>query len=164
MENEERKIEDGKPSTMPQLSTPTKPVDAVERKKDLLKEIDLIQTVINRMASASFLIKGWAITMIAFIFSYKTNTDTVVLVIIPLLLFWFLDAFFLRTEKLYRKLYQWVIQNRMQTDAYLFSLDTTRFKDESDSLLRVMFSFTLGSFYGIALFLIAVYSMLFYFT
>jgi hypothetical protein len=112
------------------------------------------------MANTSFLIKGWAITMICLIFSTRTQQDALPLVVIPLLLFWFLDAFFLQRERLYRKLYQWVIQNRLKDDSYLFSLNTARFKHESKSIIWSMTSLTLGPFYGIALLLIAIYSML----
>jgi hypothetical protein len=155
MENEKQLME----NEAPQLGT-THTIDVAERKKDLLKEIDLIQSVINRMANTSFLIKGWAITMICLIFSTRTQQDALPLVVIPLLLFWFLDAFFLQRERLYRKLYQWVIQNRLKDDSYLFSLNTARFKHESKSIIWSMTSLTLGPFYGIALLLIAIYSML----
>ncbi|HDN26166.1 MAG TPA: hypothetical protein ENG03_03540 [Thioploca sp.] len=128
-----------------------------ERKKDLLKEIDLIQSIINRMANTSFLIKGWAVTMIALIFSFKSNPETLPLVFIPVILFWFLDAYFLQQERLYRKLYQWVIQNRMTDDSHLFSLSTARFEPEKQSLLRLMFSITIGSFYAGALVLVVAY-------
>ncbi|RKZ37841.1 MAG: hypothetical protein DRQ49_15505 [Gammaproteobacteria bacterium] len=126
-----------------------------ERKQDLLKEIDLIQSIINRMSNTSFLIKGWAVTMISFIFAFRANPETLPLVFIPLILFWFLDAYFLQQERLYRKLYKWVIENRMTDDSHLFSLSTVRFK--KSSLLRVMFSITLGAFYGTALLLNVIY-------
>ncbi len=128
-----------------------------ERKKDLLKEIDLIQTVINRMANTSFLIKGWAVTMIGLIFSFKSNPETLPLVFIPVLLFWFLDAYFLQQERLYRKLYEWVIQNRLTDDTNLFSLNTKRFQQQGHSLVHSMFSMTIRNFYGGALILVIAY-------
>jgi predicted PurR-regulated permease PerM len=130
-------------------------MDLAERKKDLLKEIDLIQSIISRMSNTSFLIKGWAVTMISFIFAFRTNQAVLPLVFIPLFLFWFLDGFFLQQERLYRKLYQWVIENRMTDDSHLFSLNATRFGKES--IIKAMFSITLGTFYGIALLLNIVF-------
>jgi len=129
-----------------------------ERKQDLLKEIDLIQTIINRMAQTSFIIKGWAITMITMIFAYKSSSDMIV--IIPIMLFWLLDAYFLQQERLYRKLYEWVIENRMMNNSHLFSLNTNRFKYEVGSIFEVMFSITLSSFYGMALILNFIYYFL----
>ncbi len=144
-------------SALAEQSSEISKLQWAERKKDLLKEIDLIQSIINRMANTSFLIKGWAVTMITFIFALKSDKDTLPLVLIPILLFWFLDAYFLQHERLYRKLYQWIVQNRMTTDSYLFSLSTTRVQSEKKSLIWTMFSTTLGVFYGGALLLVIIY-------
>lgn len=111
----------------------------------MLKEIDLIQEVIKRMAHNSFLIKGWTVTLVlgTFLFNGKA-----LLAFIPLISFWYLDAYFLRQERLYRRLYNWVINNRLKTDEKLFDLSTQRFKDEEQHTIRMMFSITLFSFYG----------------
>lgn len=133
-----------------------------ERKRDLIKEINLIQSVINRMANSSSLIKGWTVTMITFIFAFKSDQQTLPLVFIPVLLFWLLDAYFLQRERMYRLLYEWVIQNRMTDDTHLFSLNTTRFQSQRKSLIHVMFSLTLLTFYGGALILVSLYILFFY--
>lgn len=128
-----------------------------ERKKDFLKEIDLIQAVVTRMANTSFLIKGWSVTMMTFIFATKSKPEALPLVFVPILLFWILDAYFLQQERLYRKLYQWVVENRMLSDKYLFSLSTARVQDQKKSLIQVMLSTTLIVFYGGALLLVIIY-------
>ncbi|MDM8557495.1 hypothetical protein [Candidatus Parabeggiatoa sp. HSG14] len=133
MENEERQIEIEKSNTKDsQFSIKhyqsREKMDLAECKKVLIKEIDLIQSIINRMSNTSFLIKGWAVTIMALIFSVKSDPMTLPFIFISILLFWFLDAYFLQQERFYRKLYKWVIQNRMGDDSYLFSLNTTRFK------------------------------------
>jgi hypothetical protein len=133
-----------------------------ERKNDLIKEISLIQSVINRMANSSSLIKGWTVTMITFIFAFKSDQQTLPLVFIPVLLFWLLDAYFLQRERMYRFLYEWVIQNRMTDDAHLFSLNTARFRSQRKPLIHVMFSLTLFIFYGGALILVSFYILFFY--
>jgi len=124
-----------------------------ERKKDLYKEMDMIQNVMQRMSSTSFLIKGWTITLVAIIFSSRTQTEALPLVVIPILLFWILDAYFLHQSRLYRHLYDWTTQHRMQTTQHLFSLNASRFKSQEGSLWTVMFSFTLLLFYGATLLL-----------
>ena len=134
----------------------------VERKKDFLKEIDLIQAVVTRMANTSFLIKGWSVTMMTFIFATKSEPKALPLVFVPILLFWILDAYFLQQERLYRKLYQWVVENRMLSDKYLFSLSTARVQNQKKLLIQVMFSTTLIVFYGGALLLVITY--IFYIT
>jgi len=131
--------------------------DKQDRSTYLLKEIDIIQGIINRIAHDSFLIKGWTITLVVAALLLKGSNLQVFLAWIPLLVFWFLDAYFLWQERMYRKLYGWVIQNRLETDGYLFDMNAYRFKKEVQSKLGIMFSTTLGWFYGSIAILIIVY-------
>ena len=126
----------------------------------LLKEIDIIQDIIRRMAFNSFMIKGWAITLVVVTLLLKGTGYQVWIAFIPLLVFWFLDAYFLWQERMYRKLYEWVIKNRLKTDEYLFDMNAYRFKDEVQSRFRIMFSITLGWFYGSIAILIVIYSII----
>ncbi len=135
----------------------------------LHKEIDLIQNVISRMANNSFLLKGWMITIIVGILALTHDTlvtDDVkylsLILFLPLFAFWYLDAFFLHKEKCFRKLYDWVIENREGTNEHLYSLNYKRFKVEVKSIFELMFSNTLGIFYGFAgaiLILITIYNL-----
>ena len=123
--------------------------------KDVLhKEIDLIQACITRMANNSFLLKGWAISIIAVVLALADKAINPALLssilLIPLISFWYLDAFFLRTEKMYRKMYEWVLQKRNVDDStYLYDLNPNRFSADVDSSWKVMWSVTLRWFYGI---------------
>ena len=128
-------------------------------KEYMLKEVDIIQDIVKRMAFNSFMIKGWAITLVVVTLLLKGTEYQVWIAFIPLLVFWFLDAYFLWQERMYRKLYYWVINNRLATDEYLFDLNAYRFKDEVQSRFRIMFSITLGWFYGSIAILIVVYSV-----
>jgi hypothetical protein len=128
----------------------------------LHKEIDLIQACITRMANNSFLLKGWAITIIAVVLALadKAVNPAVLstILLIPLISFWYLDAFFLRTEKMYRKMYEWVLEKRKADDlAFLYDLNPHRFVKEVPTAISVMWSVTLRWFYGVpALLSIAV--------
>ena len=123
--------------------------------KDILhKEIDLIQSVISRMASNSFLLKGWLVSLIAVILALnkdsllQANNDNLYLILLlPVFIFWYLDAYFLQIERRYRKLYAWVLKNRSITQDYLFDLNHKRFKKEVPNIIGVMFSETLIVFY-----------------
>ena len=134
--------------------------DKESLKEYMFKEIDIIQDVIKRMAFNSFMIKGWAITLVVITLLLKGTEYQVWLAFIPLLVFWFLDAYFLWQERLYRKLYDWVINNRLKTDEYLFDMNAYRFKDEVQSKFRIMFSVTLGWFYGSIAILIIIYALI----
>lgn len=129
-------------------------------KEYMLKEIDIIQDIIKRMAFNSFMIKGWAISLVVVTLLLKGAVYQVWIAFIPLLVFWFLDAYFLWQERMYRKLYDWVIANRLKTEDYLFDMNAYRFQKEVQSRYRIMFSITLGWFYGSIAVLIAIYLIL----
>ena len=119
----------------------------------LHKEIDLIQACISRMAHNSFLLKGWAVSLVAVILAIdKQSSQPDILgaiTLIPLLCFWILDAFFLQAEKRFREMYKWVLHARPSGDySFLYDLNPHRFKKETDSLVKVLFSVTLAFFYG----------------
>ncbi len=135
-------------------------------KEEILhKEIDLIQSVINRMAHNSFMLKGWLVTILVAVLALTKDTLLTnnieylsLILILPLIVFWYLDAFFLHKERCYRKLYDWVIKNRMKTDDHMYSLNYKRFEKEVNNIFCIMFSKTLFPFYGItALILIGIF-------
>ena len=86
-----------------------------KRMQFLMKEIDVIQNVIKRMASNSFMLKGWTITLVVVSLVLRGDKISALIAIIPWLVFWFLDAYFLRQERLFRELYKWVVENRIKT-------------------------------------------------
>lgn len=133
-------------------------------KEYMMKEVDIIQDIIKRMAFNSFMIKGWAITLVVVSLLLKGVKYQIWIAFIPLLVFWFLDAYFLWQERMYRKLYEWVINNRLKTEEYLFDLNVYRFKDQVQSRFRIMFSITLGWFYGSIAILIVIYLVLLFFV
>lgn len=136
-------------------------------KEVLHKEIDLIQSVINRMASNSFMLKGWLISLIAVVLAlskdslFSCNAIFVCIILcFPILIFWYLDAFFLHKEKCYRALYEWVTKNRMSNNENIYSLDYRPYQKEVNSQLRVMFSKTLFPFYGLSFILLIIVILL----
>jgi len=130
-------------------------------KEYMLKEINIIQDIINRMAFNFFMIKGWAITLVVVTLLLKgTEKYQVWIAFIPLVVFWSLDAYFLRQERMYRKLYKWVINNRLKTEEYLFDMNARRFENEVQSIPRIMFSITLSWFYGPMAILVIIYTLI----
>ncbi|MDX1956926.1 MAG: hypothetical protein SFU98_00035 [Leptospiraceae bacterium] len=126
------------------------------------KEIDLIQDVIKRMASNSFLIKGWMITIVTGVIAFGKdgiNIERLILGLVPLLTFWILDAYFLQQERLFRKLYEWVIIERPKSNHLQFDMKVNRFSDKVDGKIKIMFSSTFLVFYGFTFFLILLYIM-----
>lgn len=110
--------------------------------------LEFIQAVINRMANTSFLLKGWSITIIAGLFAFSAKENELALLVLALILtgvFWFLDAFFLWQERMYRSLYNHV--RRLKEDDIDFSMDTSAFRGDWKWYAAPL-SITLLPFYG----------------
>lgn len=132
--------------------------------EELHKEIDLIQGCITRMADNSFRLKEWYITLIATASAILISQDKGELYIIGLFLlgvtvvFWGLDAFFLKMETLYRWKYEWVIEKRRQgEDAYLYDLSPNNrnmwlnINQKNDCYMKFIFTKTLVPLYGVVM-------------
>lgn len=102
-------------------------MNGIDRQVVLEKEIDLIQSCVKRMAQNSFMVKGWLITLLSVIIALLPKTFDIKLLcimgIIVILCFWYLDGFFLKTEKLYRWKYEWVIKNRYTNSDFFYDLN-----------------------------------------
>lgn len=137
-----------------------------EKKKiqieEIHKEIDLIQSCITRMAQNSFMVKGWFVSLYAVVLALlpeKINLFLLCTVLIMVnLMFWYLDAFFLRTEKIYRKIYDWVLEMRPKNNReLLYQLNPKEYDgkiEEVESIRKVMWSRTLRWFYSIPLIIV----------
>ena len=119
-----------------------------ELKDFMIEELKIVQDIIKRLALNSFLIKGSTITLVVATLLLKGNKFQSLLAFIPIIVFWYLDAYFLWLERLYRRLYDWIRTNRLTTEEYLFDMNYRRFIKDEQSRLRIMFSLTLGWFYG----------------
>lgn len=115
-----------------------------------LKHLEMIQGVINRMANNSFLLKGWSVILVSALFALAakdSNKLYIYLSYFPSLAFWILDGYFLRQEKLYRKLYDKV---RSINDSEIdFSMDTSSLTNQVHTWSEVIFSKTLSIFHGV---------------
>lgn len=112
------------------------------------KHLEFLQGVISRLARNSFLIKGWTVTLVAALFalaSKDAEAGYVLIAYLPTLMFWSLDAYYLRQERLFRSLYDEVRRGEV-TD---FSMDTTPVEEKAESWVSVAFSRTIVLFYGI---------------
>jgi hypothetical protein len=81
----------------------------MEMKTEQLKHLEFIQSVISRLANCSFLIKGWSITLVIGILAFSiTNSYKIlaIIAVIPIMVFWGLDCYFLWQENLFIALYE----------------------------------------------------------
>lgn len=127
-----------------------------------LKHLELIQGVINRLSTNSFLLKGWSVVLVSALFAlaaHESRAAFVYLAYIPAFVFWGLDGYFLWQERLYRALYDEV--RAKPEDEVDFSMDTSRFRGTSaggwpDAVL----SRTLLAFHGVLIVAVIVVMLL----
>jgi len=124
-------------------------MDKEQRLFVLAKETDIIQGIIKRLGTDSFLIKGWTVSLIVATLIFQGEKFQVLVAFIPLFSFWFLDSYYQQQIKLYKKLYKWNVTNRMNTDECILDINVNdRFKKSVPSRVSLMFSDKLIWFYG----------------
>lgn len=115
----------------------------------VLKHLEFVQNIITRMARNSFLLKGWAVTLVSAIFALTANSPStwfLAVAIFPTLAFWGLDAYYLHQERLFRRLYTRIAED--PDNAVPFSMDTSPYQRDEQGTLRIMFSVSVLPFYG----------------
>ena len=110
-----------------------------------IKHLELIQGVINRLATDSFRMKGWTVILVSallVLLAREGRVEFTWIGIVPVLVFWGLDSYFLRQERLFRDLYDHV--RHLNEEDIDFSMNTGMFRQ---TWLGAMFSLTLIPFY-----------------
>ena len=90
-----------------------------------IKHLEMIESIINRMGNNSFLLKGWAVTLLSGIFVLSDkDTDKMFFLVayIPIIVFWLLDSYYLFQERLFRYHYD-KVRDRSE-DEIDFSMQT----------------------------------------
>lgn len=76
--------------------------------EDTIKHLEFIQDSINRFASNSFQMKGWMLTIVSALLGFYANfnnTKFALVAILPVLIFWGLDSYYLQLERQLRGIY-----------------------------------------------------------
>jgi hypothetical protein len=121
-------------------------LDFVEAER--IERLKIIQGVINRLATCSFQLKGWVVALAATLQAFlKGEANPIYLFVpaLPVIGFWFLDDWYLRQERLFRRLYDDVSCKDASPN---FTMDTRPFCKSVESVRRLAFSRTLFLFYG----------------
>lgn len=116
----------------------------------------MIQGIIDRMGRNSFSLKEWSIGIMIAIFAFagKNTHKAVIITIIPLVVFWFLDAYYLMLERKFRALYDDVRLN--DEDKIDFSMNFNNIKLDMKnvkkySYFNILISKTVMPFYTICI-------------
>ena len=128
----------------------------MERK---LKHLDFIQNTITRMSHNSFLLKGWAVTLVGALFALSQKEIDGGITFIAILLsvmFWVLDAYYLSKEHLFRLLYDEVrVKEPEDID---FSMTPTQTNSSYTDLVVKLTSPTQMYFYGVLVLIIVLFN------
>jgi len=123
------------------------------------KHLEMIQGIVNRLASNSFSIKQWTVMLVSALFvlvAREGSTVPVWVALVPVAAFWGLDGYFLRQERRFRNLYMDVCET--DESEITFSMNGER---KSKSYWRATGSITLLSFYGLFVALVVAVSLFF---
>ena len=114
------------------------------------KHLDFLQLTITRMGANSFLIKGWTVTLVSALFVLSAdNSERLfsLLALIPAVLFWGLDGYFLWQERRFRIVYDLV---RLKDDADIdYAMHDPAVEEQDKGWLAATFSRTLLTFHGV---------------
>src|SRR5450759_86954 len=114
-----------------------------------LQHLQFIQAAIARMATNSFLFKGWSITIasgLAAFAAVESRTALLVLVLVSTALFWGLDGYYLWLERCFIKLYEKVAARPEGEIDFSMTPDKT---DAARQWLKTCWRPHLWLFYGV---------------
>jgi len=115
-----------------------------------IKHLEFVQAVITRMNSNSFQIKGWMVAIVSALLAVYASTQNrtfVLVAILPTLIFWFLDTYYLWQERKFRGLYNDVAGITKGNKIALFAMRPDLYKGGKYSYWDVFGSVTIISLY-----------------
>lgn len=119
--------------------------------EDNRKHFDYLQSIISRMNENSFLIKGWTVTIVSALMALAASSKEwqfLAISILPIIIFWYLDAYYLSQERKFRQFYNKAIEAGSTIQPYDLNYNTEDVKKTAKNNLRdTAFSPTLGYFY-----------------
>lgn len=131
-----------------------------------IKHLEFIQNSITRMNSNSFQLKGWMITIVAALLAiYASSQDSlfIVIAVFPVILFWFLDAYYLQQERKFRGIYNDVAgiskEDKRQL-VQLFEIPLEKYTGGTYSYFSSFISRTISPLYGLVSILLIIGSII----
>ena len=107
-----------------------------------IRYLEAIQRVVDRLSNISFILKGWAVSLVAGLMALAasgSNQGFVLIAYIPIVVFWFLDAYFLMMERQYRDLFKENIDLSQKLEQFTLK----REKGDVVIFVKALFSITM---------------------
>ncbi len=123
-----------------------------------IKHLEMIQSVINRLANNSFTLKSWTITLVVATITFISKSEDkkyMMIVYFPIILFMILSTYYLFLEKLFRKLYENVIVK--DEDEIDFKMNIMDLPGKPKLFLKSFFSITQMLFYFSSLLAVSLF-------
>lgn len=131
-----------------------------------IKHLEFIQAAIARMNQNSFQIKGWMITLVSALLALYANSGKpvyVLIAIIPTIVFWVLDAYYLQQGRRFRGIYDDVAglsAEKNGVNVREFEMPIQKYQHGKYRYLKVLFSKTIAPLYGFIIVGLAIASVL----
>lgn len=130
----------------------------MEYKDDQIKYLEFLQNIITRMGNNSFLVKGWAITIVSALLGFFANNkisfkelSNIIILLVPIVGFLVLDSYYLRLERIFRKKYETVVEEINKgtfNGTNIFKISGKNTKNEKTNFMNVICSGTILLTYG----------------
>ena len=131
-----------------------KDVIYMETNESRIRYLEAIQRVIDRLSNTSFILKGWAVSMVAGLMALAasgTNHGYVLVAYIPTVVFWLLDAYFLMMERQYRKLFEENMDLSLEVICFTLKRKKANFSMFAEAALSITMLLTYGPLIGAVL-------------
>lgn len=112
-----------------------------------LRHLDTIQSTVSRLSQNSFAVRGWSVTVVTLVLAVVASQpaltlDLALLSLAPAVIFWGLDAYYVRQERRFRSLYAAAARRLYQGDrapeVTPFDMDTAPWSGPATALWRVL--------------------------
>lgn len=128
----------------------------MQEQSNKIGHLNMIQEIITRMGNNSFSLKQWAVGIMIAIYAFagENSHKAVIVTIIPLVVFWILDSYYLMIERKFRCLYDEVRKKKEKNIDFNMNFNSIRVNMNNInnySLIKVAFSKTILPFYLVCL-------------
>lgn len=115
--------------------------------EDQRLHLQFIQNVITRMNANSFHVKTWTVSIIVALVALAVNSKNymyILISVVPTILFWTLDSYYLQQERKFRGLYKDVVLGNVP----LYLMQINRYREGIYQFSSALFSNSIIKFYG----------------
>jgi hypothetical protein len=120
-------------------------------KEEKIKHLEFIQNIITRHNTNSFQIKGLTVAIVSAllaVYASNNNLEFIWIGIIPTILFWFLDSYYLQLERKFRGLYNDVAcVSKVPKEIKEMEMRPDLYKGGKYKFINVLFSNTMCPLY-----------------